>query len=248
MKKRVCTITGHAIMHPGWGGGRVATEKESGTAPSFTPMLVTTRSHTPIRLEWIPHRIALTRLRQLKLSQSSPRAAATEISLGRKVAGYAPSRSTGTTTVCTPSAAAAATATAAAAATAAGYSGTDDCRAPRRTATHQRLHFCSRRICDREARNEREGSDRDTKSWGKNSTGFSGSVGVQAAVRQSLSAPFTGPTAKTEYGWDVGGVLGATHGLNDSSRSLAFFGATARFGRGTDFEHSVSLGVRLRQL
>jgi RHS repeat-associated protein len=80
---------------------------------------------------------------------------------------------------------------------------------------------------------------------GNTATGFVGSLGVLAAVRYSLSKPFTGPTAPIGYAWDVGGVLGATKGLSDSSRSSTF-GLTARYGSGTDYSkpsQRVSVGA-----
>ena len=72
-----------------------------------------------------------------------------------------------------------------------------------------------------------------TTTVGAGPSGTVATAGVQAAVRYSLSPPFTGRVAPIVYGWDVGGVLGATHGVSDSSRS-ANFGVTARYGRGTD--------------
>jgi hypothetical protein len=80
---------------------------------------------------------------------------------------------------------------------------------------------------------------------GRNITGGStvASLGVLANVRFSLAPPFSGERAPLRYAWDVGGLWGITHGLNDSSRS-GTIGATARYGRGTNFSGPrVSLGA-----
>lgn len=73
---------------------------------------------------------------------------------------------------------------------------------------------------------------------GGSPAGTVATAGVQAAVRYSLSPPFTG-RAPVVYGWDVGGTLGGSHGLADSSRG-ASLGATLRYGRGTNYDQGIS--------
>jgi RHS repeat-associated protein len=79
---------------------------------------------------------------------------------------------------------------------------------------------------------------------GGNGSGVSAAGSAQVAVRIPFK-PVTKASDPLVYGWDAGFVLGGSHGFTDSSRSPTF-GATLRYGRGTDpGGPRVSLGVAL---